>query len=441
MLCTTTRKVLFVDDDKSILAAIRRQLKTQFDITTADDPRKALDIVRRTGPYPVIVSDLEMGGMSGVEFLAQARQLHPQTVCIMVTGHSDLNVGVEATNKGLVFRFLSKPAAPERLSEAIEEAFAQHERLMSMGRYTYSVHVKDGHPVHTEYNYNCAQVTGYTAEEFEKSTLLWISIVTPEFRSAVIEFADSVLSEHRSGCIEYQIRKKDGTLRWLRDTIIIHFDESEKLARYDGLIEDITEERRTVADIREKVRLNRVLVDALPCRAMLVDESTQEIVVSNQMALQAGAVPGRKCYTSWLGQKKECPWCKSQHVAAEAGPIQAELELDGRWWQVHWIPVTDKLFLHCAFDVTVHRQTQQELLEVNEKLKAQELAKTQFAATIAQELRTPLSAIRDVLTNALSGKLGDVNNRLNDALRVADSKVDRLTKAVNEYLGQDTTSR
>jgi PAS domain S-box-containing protein len=441
MLCTTTRKVLFVDDDKSILAALKRQLKSQFDITTSDDPRKALDIVKRTGPYPVIVSDLEMGGMSGVEFLAQARQMHPQTVCIMVTGHTDLNIGVEATNKGLVFRFLNKPVTPERLTEAIDEAFAQHERLMSMGRYTYSVYVKDGQPVHTEYNENCAQITGYTADEFEESTLLWISIVMPEFRGAVVEFATSVLSEHRSGCIEYQIRKKDGVIRWLRDTIITHFDESERLTRYDGLIEDITEERKTQADIREKMRLNRVLVDALPCRAMLVDESTQEIVVSNQMALQAGAVPGRKCYTSWAGRKQECPWCKSQHVGADVGPVQAELEFDGRWWQVHWIPVTGDLFLHCAFDVTSHRLAEQQLRQANEKLNAQDLANGQFASKIAQELRTPLFAVRDVLANALAGKLGDVNNRLKDALRVADSKVERLTKTIGEHLGQDASGQ
>jgi PAS domain S-box-containing protein len=436
MLCTTIRKVLFVDDDKSILAALKRQLKSQFDITTADDPRKALEIVRRMGPYPVIVSDLEMGGMSGLEFLTQARQIHPQTVCIMVTGHTDLNVGVEATNKGLVFRFLSKPVTPERLTEVIEEALAQHERLMSMGRYTYSVYVKDGQAIHTEYHDNCAIVTGYIADEFEESTLLWISIVMPEFRGAVVEFANSVLSEHRSGCIEYQIRKKDGEIRWLRDTIITHFDESEKLTRYDGLIEDITEERKTQADIREKMRLNRVLVDALPCRAMLVDESTQEIVVSNQMALQAGAVPGRKCYTSWAGRKQECPWCKSQHVGAEVGPIQAELELDGRWWQVHWIPVTSELFLHCAFDVTSHRETERKLIEANDKLKARDSADSEFAAGVAQELRTPLFAVRDVLTNAIAGKLGDVNNRLSDALRVAESKVERLTKIISDHVDQ-----
>ena len=149
MLCTTTKKILFVDDDKSILAAIKRQLKSQFDIFTAEDPRKALEMVRRAGPFPVIVSDLEMSGMSGVEFLAQARQMHPQTVCILATGHTDLNIGVEATNKGLVFRFLSKPTTAEKLEEVIDDALAQHERLMSTGRYTYSVYVTNCRPVHT----------------------------------------------------------------------------------------------------------------------------------------------------------------------------------------------------------------------------------------------------------------------------------------------------
>jgi PAS domain S-box-containing protein len=434
MLCTTTRKILFVDDDKSILAGIKRQLRTQFDISMADDPRKALEIVRRSGPFPVIVSDFEMGGMSGVEFLTQARQIHPQTVCIMVTGHADLNVGVEATNKGLVFRFLSKPATIEKLTEVIEEAFAQHERLMSVGRYTYSVNVADGQPVHTEYNENCAFVTGYTAEEFEESTLLWISIVMPEFRTAVIEFANSVLSEHKSGCIEYQIKRKDGEVRWLRDTIITHFDDGERLTQYDGLIEDITEQRKTDVELREKMRLNRVLVDALPCRAMLVDERTQEIVVSNQMALQAGAVPGRKCFTSWYGQKCVCPWCKSEELGKDACAIQAELELDGRWWQIHWVPVTNELFLHCAFDVTDHRENERKLMEANEKLMAHDKSNDEFAQKISQELRTPLFAVKDIISNAVAGKMGDMNSKLKDSLRIAESKMDRLTKALSDLI-------
>jgi PAS domain S-box-containing protein len=434
MLCATTRKVLFVDDDKSILAALKRQLKSQFDISTCDDPRKGLEIVRKKGPFPVIVSDLEMGGMSGVEFLAQARQIHPQTICILATGHKDLNIGAEATNKGLVFRFLSKPVTIERLTEAIDEAFAQHERLMLTGRYTYSVMVKDGQPVQTEYHESCALVTGYTAQEFEKSSLLWISIVLSEFRDAVIEFGNSILCEHRSGCIEYQIRKKDGLIRWLRDTVITHFDENENLTRFDGLIEDITEERKVQADIREKMRLSRVLVDALPCRAMLVDESTHEIVVANQMAVQAGAVPGRKCYTAWDARGKECPWCRSQHVGEGIEPVQAELELEGKWWQVHWIPVTGELFLHCAFDVTSHRQMERSLIAANEKLKAQELANQTFAAELTGEMRTPLFAVKDVLSNAVAGKLGDASPRLMDALKVAQTKVERMSKVVGEHL-------
>ena len=126
----------------------------------------------------------------------------------------------------------------------------------------------------------------------------------PEFRTAVIEFAASILSERRSGCIEYQIRKKDGEVRWLRDTITTNFDSDGTLTRYDGLIEDITEQRKTEVELREKMRLNRVLVDALPCRAMLVDERSREIVVSNQPALQAGAVKAGSDHASAIAASR-----------------------------------------------------------------------------------------------------------------------------------------
>jgi PAS domain S-box-containing protein len=434
MLCTTTKRILFVDDDKSVLAAAKRQLKSSFEVTTADDPRKAMELFRRSGPFPVVVSDLEMAGMSGVEFLTQARQMYPQTVCIMMTGHTDLNVGVEATNKGLVFRFLSKSCGVEKLTEAIEEAFAQHERLMSVGRYTYSVQVADGQPARTEYNENCALVTGYTTEEFEENDLLWISIVMPEFRTAVVEFGSSVLSAHRSGCIEYQIRRKDGQVRWMRDTIIMHFDGDDKLSRYDGLIEDITEERKAQADLREKMRLNRVLVDALPCRAMLVDKRTNEIVVANEMSLMAGGVPGRKCFASWDGSEGSCAWCQSKEMARRGETIRMEFSKDGQWWQVHWVPVTNELFLHYMLDVTEHKESQDKLREANEKLGMQEKLIGEFAEKVSGELRTPLFAVKDIISNALAGKMGEMDNRLKDGLRVADSKVERLAKVINEQL-------
>lgn len=121
-----SEKVLFVDDDTNILAAYRRQLRKQFDFHTAVGPEEALAMVDEKGPYAVVVSDMQMPVMNGVELLGKLKELSPLTVRMMLTGNADQQTAVEAVNDGSIFRFYTKPCSPEVLSEAINAALAQY---------------------------------------------------------------------------------------------------------------------------------------------------------------------------------------------------------------------------------------------------------------------------------------------------------------------------
>ena len=68
-----TERVLFVDDEPNVLAAFRRQLRTQFDIEVANSGREAIFHLTDGDPFAVIVSDLRMPVMDGIQFFAQAR--------------------------------------------------------------------------------------------------------------------------------------------------------------------------------------------------------------------------------------------------------------------------------------------------------------------------------------------------------------------------------
>jgi len=85
-----------------------------------------LNIVQRQGPYAVVVADMHMPGMNGIELLSKIREVAPQTVRIMLTGNADQQVAVEAVNKGHIFRFLNKPCTPETLALALEAGFEQY---------------------------------------------------------------------------------------------------------------------------------------------------------------------------------------------------------------------------------------------------------------------------------------------------------------------------
>jgi len=136
--------ILFVDDDPSLLAAMKRQLHKGFNITLAQGGDEALAMVSRANaqkePFAVVVCDMRMPGMDGIELLKRIRALSPDTMRIMLTGRADQQTAADAINKGHVFRFFSKPCPAEELAEGLSAALeqyravaAEHRLLASLG--------------------------------------------------------------------------------------------------------------------------------------------------------------------------------------------------------------------------------------------------------------------------------------------------------------------
>ncbi|MBI5166045.1 MAG: response regulator [Magnetospirillum sp.] len=130
-------RILVVDDDHHLLSALRRQLSEQFDVTTAQGGIEALATVReameKAEPFAVVVCDMRMPGMDGIETLKQIREIAGDTVRIMLTGNADQQTAIEAINQGAIFRFYTKPCPSERLVEGLEAALVQY-RLVTAER-------------------------------------------------------------------------------------------------------------------------------------------------------------------------------------------------------------------------------------------------------------------------------------------------------------------
>lgn len=124
-----TRKVLFVDDEPNVLQSIRRNLRKSFDVDTAAGGQEALDKIAANGGYAVIVSDMRMPGMNGVEFLAEAKKCAPDSVRMMLTGNADQQTAVDAVNHGDIFRFMNKPCESDVLTTALNSGIRQHDLI------------------------------------------------------------------------------------------------------------------------------------------------------------------------------------------------------------------------------------------------------------------------------------------------------------------------
>jgi response regulator RpfG family c-di-GMP phosphodiesterase len=121
-----SERILFVDDEPVLLQGYQRLLRNEFQVTTAVGGAAALTMVEHLGPFAVVLSDMRMPGMDGVEFLRKVKTLAPDTVRIMLTGVSELQTAINAVNEGSIFRFLSKPSNKDVLVKTLTEALAQH---------------------------------------------------------------------------------------------------------------------------------------------------------------------------------------------------------------------------------------------------------------------------------------------------------------------------
>ncbi len=126
-----SQKVLFVDDEILLLEGLKRQLRRDFNITTAAGGAAALTELAESGPFAVVVSDYNMPGMDGIAFLNQVYEHYPQTVLVMLTGRAELDIAVNALHNAHISRFLNKPCLKEVLSETLTDGLEQYRLRMS----------------------------------------------------------------------------------------------------------------------------------------------------------------------------------------------------------------------------------------------------------------------------------------------------------------------
>lgn len=126
-------RVLCVDDEPNVLEGLARTLRSLFIVETAVGGSRGLDVLQQQGPFMIVVSDLRMPRMGGVEFLSKAKELAPDTVRVLLTGQGDFEAAISAVNEGSIFRFLTKPCPTGMLVKSLMACAEQH-RLLTAER-------------------------------------------------------------------------------------------------------------------------------------------------------------------------------------------------------------------------------------------------------------------------------------------------------------------
>jgi CheY-like chemotaxis protein len=123
--------VLCVDDEPRILEGLALQLRRKYQVFTANGGASALRLLKEIPAPAVVISDMRMPGMDGAALLKQVRAVSPDAVRILLTGETGRDAAIQAVNEGRIFRFLTKPCAPESLHAAIASGVEQHRLVVA----------------------------------------------------------------------------------------------------------------------------------------------------------------------------------------------------------------------------------------------------------------------------------------------------------------------
>ncbi len=116
------KKILVIDDEAIVRISCKRALSSEdYEVKSASSGKEALELLEKE-PFTLILLDLKMPDMDGIEVLKKVKDTWPKTKVIMITGYSTVDTAVKALKLGAL-NYIEKPFTPDTLLTAVKEAF------------------------------------------------------------------------------------------------------------------------------------------------------------------------------------------------------------------------------------------------------------------------------------------------------------------------------
>lgn len=176
----------------------------------------------------------------------------------------------------------------------IDSEFRYKQITRAITDYIYTVIIHENDELQTVHTPACIKITGYNAEEFEVNPSLWFDIIYDADKTDVHTFFKKLKSSRENIKIEHRIVRKDGTICWVSNTLVIKAYRKDKAIQFDGIIRDITERKSAEEALENQNKLFNTMLDNLPIGIFMIDSANGMPLLANKHAellLGKGIVP------------------------------------------------------------------------------------------------------------------------------------------------------
>ncbi|WP_299484944.1 EAL domain-containing protein [Acaryochloris sp. IP29b_bin.137] len=314
--------IICIDDDRLILNSLRDQLQRiiedAYEIEVAESGGEALELLSELEAdrikIPLVICDQNLPDMGGDALLSYVQIQYPKTRKILLTGDANLDAIIHAINSANLYRYIAKPWDETDLGLTVKAAlqsYWQDEQLIEQNKTLRAVNLQlhaeiderqltqqklqdseqrlesilnslddvvwsaaiDGYQL-LYLNPAAEEVHGYSVSSFLSNPNLWTEVVHPADRHQIVHFFDHLLASG-SQSIEYRILRPDGEIRWLKNRGHVTTDDRGTPIRLDGIIYDITEQKRAQAQLLHDAFHDELT--GLPNRNLLMERIAQSL--------------------------------------------------------------------------------------------------------------------------------------------------------------------
>jgi len=225
----------------------------------------------------------------------------------------------------------------KRILDALQASEERYRRLLSsVTDYVYSVAITEGRATSTSHGAGCLAVTGYSIEDHMRDPYLWYTMVYPEDRILVTEEADKRMHGESTRPLEHRIIHKDGTIRWVRNTIVPRRDQGGTLVGYDGLVEDITERKMIEEQVRDSELQYRTMMNTFEGMVLFCGPDYKIKFMNTRLINRTGRDAKGEDYREFLRTSSgSCPGCINEKAfSGERVRWEERCPNDGRWFSI-----------------------------------------------------------------------------------------------------------